>query len=315
MEKPFRAREEADESPEGGDLGDGALVDLPHLGLAGELLYAGLGLLRLLHVAGVDADGAVLLYVHLHAQLLQGPDVLAPRADDDPDFLHRHLEAEDAGGEGLEGGAGGGEDHLHEVQDLQPGLPGLEEGLLEDLPGEAAHLVVHLQGGDPLAGSRHLEVHVPQGVFQPQDVGEDHGLLVLPHQAHGHPGHRGLDGHPGVHEGQAPGADRGHGATAVGLQDVPHHPDGVGEGFLGGEDRPQGPLGQVAVAHLPAGHPSEALDLPGGEGGEVVVDQEGVGLVNAQVVNDLLVAARAQGHRAQDLGLPPGEDGGAVGPG
>src|SRR4030095_2727498 len=45
-------------------------------------------------------------------------------------------------------------------------------------------------------------------------------LLPLLHQAHGDASHRRLDGHTGVHEAQGATADRGHGATAVGFEDV-----------------------------------------------------------------------------------------------
>jgi hypothetical protein len=102
----------------------------------------------------------------------------------------------------LRPGDGFGDDLVHLVQDMQPGLPGLGQGLGHDLPGQADHFDIHLQRGDALTGAGHFEVHVAQGVLISQDVRQDGHFIPFLHKPHGHPGHRRLDGHARVHQGQ-----------------------------------------------------------------------------------------------------------------
>ena len=51
---------------------------------------------------------------------------------------------------------------------------GLLERDLHDLRGDGGDLDVHLQGGDALLGSGHLEIHVAEMILVTQNVGE-HG--------------------------------------------------------------------------------------------------------------------------------------------
>ena len=81
----------------------------------------------------------------------------------------------------------------------------------------ALDLDIHLDGGDALTGTGHLEVHVAQEVLEALDVGE-HGDVAGVHvldEAHGHAGHHLLDGHARVHEGQGAGADAGLGVSVT----------------------------------------------------------------------------------------------------
>ena len=81
------------------------------------------------------------------------------------------------------------------VHDAQQRLLHSGQCWLMDNRGRA-DLDVHLEGGDPLSIPRHLEVHVPQGIFTAQDVGKHLELAVLLHdQAHGHTSDHALDGH------------------------------------------------------------------------------------------------------------------------
>jgi hypothetical protein len=59
-----------------------------------------------------------------------------------------------------------------------------------------ADLDVHLQRGDSLARSGHLEVHIAVVVFGAGNVGEDGVIVALLHQAHRHAGHRALQRMP-----------------------------------------------------------------------------------------------------------------------
>ena len=88
--------------------------------------------------------------------------------------------------------------------------PRLLERLLEDGTGQPLDLDVHLESGDPLGGSRDLEVHVAVVVFLPGDVGQDREAIPFADEAHRHPGDRRLDRNAGVHESERPSADGGH---------------------------------------------------------------------------------------------------------
>ncbi len=74
---------------------------------------------------------------------------------------------------GGEIGAGRGEDRGHRAENREPPAPRLGKRRFEHRARQASDLVVHLHGGDPALGARHLEVHVTQVILVPQDVGED----------------------------------------------------------------------------------------------------------------------------------------------
>ena len=82
----------------------------------------------------------------------------------------------------------------------------------QHLVGEAVDLDIHLRGGDTVAGTRHLEVHVAQMILVAQDV-RQHGPLAalgIRDQTHGDARHGLAQFHAGVHEGQRTGANGGH---------------------------------------------------------------------------------------------------------
>ncbi len=138
--------------------------------------------------------------------------------------------------------------------------------------------------------------------------------VSLLHEAHRDARHRAAHRHAGVQEGEGAAADRGHRRRAVGLQDVGHDANRVGEAVLGGQHLAEGPLGEGAVADLTAARAAEELHLPDREGREVVVEHEAllvVGLLHR--VDDLRVLARSQGHRDERLCLAAGEEGRPVG--
>jgi hypothetical protein len=47
------------------------------------------------------------------------------------------------------------------------------EALADDRLADAGDLDVHLEGGDPVTGAGHLEVHVTEGILLAEDVRED----------------------------------------------------------------------------------------------------------------------------------------------
>ncbi len=92
-----------------------------------------------------------------------------------------------------------------------------------------------------------------QRVLRPQDVREHREPPVrFQDEPHGDAGHRPGDGHARVHHRKAAAADRGHGAGPVALRDVALDAHHVREGAVGGHDRGQGALSQLAMAQLTA---------------------------------------------------------------
>ena len=209
-------------------------------------------------------------------------------------------------------GAGRGDRLLHDAEDMEPAALGLGQGLLEDLRGDAGDLDVHLEAGDAPRRAGHLEVHVAEMVLVAEDVGEDGVALALGDEAHRDAGDGHLEGHARLEEREGPGADRGHGRGAVGLEDLGDDADGIGEGFLGGQDLLDRAAGEVAVADLAPAR-AEPAYLADREGREVVVEHEAVAPVALDIVEDLLVEDRAQRGDAEGLGLAAGEEGRAVG--
>jgi hypothetical protein len=122
-----------------------------------------------------------------------------------------------------------GEDGVHLAEDVQARLQRLLEGDLHDLLGDALDLDVHLQRGNAFGGTGHLEVHVAEVILVAEDIRQDRELVAVLDQAHGDTGNRRLERHTGGHQRQGADADRRHGAGAVGLGDLGHHANRVGE--------------------------------------------------------------------------------------
>jgi hypothetical protein len=215
----------------------------------------------------------------------------------------------------FEAGRGLGDHRVHLAQDMQPGFPGLGQGLGQDLPGEAGHFDIHLQRSDAVLGAGHLEVHIPQGILISQDVREDGHLVPFLHEAHGYPGHRRLDGHAGVHQGQAGAAHRGHGGRAVAGQDLGDYADGVRELLTVGEDLGDGPFRQGPVPDLPPSRSPQEPGFPHRVGREIVMEHEGLEGLSKEAFDALLIRRRSQGRHCQGLGLTPGEQRRTVGAG
>ncbi len=269
-------------------------------------------------VAVLGADGhrahhAVVVDRDVRARLLlQGVDDLALGPDDLADLVDRDLHGDDLRGAVGHVVTGLGDGTGHDAEDREAGLLGLQERLGQDVGRQAGDLGVELEGGHRVSGTRHLEVHVTEGVLGAQDVGQgDVGAFVVD-QAHGDSRHRSLEGHTGGHQRQGRAADRRHRRRPVGGEHVGDDTQGVGELLGAGHDGQEGPLGQQAVADLAAlGAPHEA-GLPGREGREVVVVHVALGVDRGDRVEHLRHAGHAEGGDVEHLGLAPLEQGRAV---
>ena len=193
------------------------------------------------------------------------------------------------------------------------GFLGLLQRSGQDVGREAFDLGVELQGGDEVAGTGDLEVHVAEGVLGTEDVGEGGVLAVLVDEAHGDAGDGRLDGHAAVHERQRRGADRRHRGRAVGGQDLGDEAERVGPLLHVGDHRQQGALGEQAVADLAALGAAHAAGLAVGVRRHVVVVHVALLLLRPEVVQELVHLRHAEGEDVEHLGLAPLEQAGAVG--
>ena len=298
-----------------------ASVGLALLGHGHDGLDALQGALDAVLVLGGDLDGADAGVLVLGdgndglGLLLDALDDLALRADDGADHLLGNLDGDQTGHVGLVVLAGLGDGVVNLAEDVHPALAGLLEGFFQDFVAETVALDVHLRGGDAALGAGDLEVHVAEMVLVAEDVGKD-GILdvaCVGNEAHGDSGHRALHPDACVEQGQRAAADGGHRRRAVGLEDVADDAAGVGESV--GEHALEGAVREVAVAHLAAADAALGTGLAGGEGREVIVEQEALLALVEHVVDYLLVVGGAEGDGDEGLCLAAGEDGGSVGAG
>src|SRR5690606_6436130 len=304
------ARQDVDEGTEVDDALDAADVDLADLGLGGDRQHALLGSLGRFLGLAEDLDRAVVLDVDGSLGLFaDATDGGAALADDVAALVLVDLHRQHGRGIGRQLAARLGNDLVHLAEDVQTGFQSLAQGDLHDLLGDALDLDVHLQRGDAVGGTGDLEVHVAQVVFVTQDVGQHGELLAFQHQAHGDTGHRRLHRHAGVHQRQGGAAHGGHGGGTVGLGDLRHHADGVGEVVALRQHGGYATAGQAAVTDLATAGAAHAAALAHRERREVVVQHEGIALLAFQGVQQLGVTGGAEGGNDQGLGFAAGEQG------
>src|SRR5215208_748173 len=316
VQQTVGALRELDERAEGGRLDDLALERVPDLDLLGhrpDAVDQGVALLARL---GVDQDVAVVVDVDLRVELVaQAADRLAALADQQADLVRVDLDRRDPRRELRELGARRLDDLGHLAEDERAALLGLRERVAQDVEGHARDLDVHLQRGDAALRAGDLEVHVAEVVLDAGDVGEHDVVVALLDQAHRDAGHRTLERHARVHQRQRGAAHRGHRRGAVGLEDVGHDADRVGELLRRRDHRDQRALGERAVADVTALGAAHEAGLADGERREVVVVEVALGRLEAEVVQAHLLARGAQRGHGEGLRLAAREDGGAVGAG
>ena len=118
----------------------------------------------------------------------------------------------------------------------------------------------------------------------------------------------GLDtGTPAGHQGHGGGAHRAHRGGPVRLERLRDHPHHVGEVLLARDRGRQSALGERAMADVAALRAAHEARLPDRERREVVVVPEGLRLLQAQVVDSHVHAARPERDVGEDLGLPASE--------
>ena len=274
----------------------------------------GHGALALLLINAGDKHMSILFHIHLDLAL--GADLLddfSAGADNFADLLHR-----DHGREHLRcilrqlGARLGNGLEQDLVDDIVTGHMGLVQSLFDDFRGQTRDFQVHLNSGNTLVGTGHLEVHIAEEVLDALDVHHGHPAVALGDQATGDTGHRRLDRNTGVHQGQGAAADRTLGSGAVGGQHLRDQAQRIGEFLHAGDHGQQGALCQGAMADLAAAGAAAGLGLAHRIGGEVVVVNIALFGLAVDAVQHLGIADRAQGGHGQHLGLAAGEQTGAV---
>ena len=319
MHQAVAAREDVDERTELGDVDDPTLVDRTdvrrgrvedELDPAARLSDRG----AVLRADRHDADAVAVLHRDVGAGLLlDRVDDLALRPDHLADLVERDLEAHN-----LRRGLAHvvprcGDRVVHDVEDLEPGVLGLEQRLREHVGGNAVDLRVELQRGDELGSAGDLEVHVAERVLRTEDVGERDVTAVGVDEAHGDAGDRRPDRDAGIHQRQRRRAHGCHRRGAVGGEHLRDEPERVRELVRRGHHRQQRPLGQETVPDLPSLGAPDPPHLAVGEGRHVVVVHVTLLLVDADRVEKLVHARHAERCHVQHLRLAPLEQAGAVG--
>src|SRR5918998_2004804 len=129
VHQPVAPRNELDEGAEVRGLHHLAGVDLPGLDFLGHPGYRGSGVLGGDAIYGRDVDRPVILDGDVHPELLlHGIDGLPARTDEEPDLLSGYGEYLDPGRVVRDLRPRRRDGVAHDVQDLQPPLPGLRQG-------------------------------------------------------------------------------------------------------------------------------------------------------------------------------------------
>ena len=286
------------------------LADLRHRGEVADDLQS---LLQSFGIAGSNIDPARVVHIDLGAGLLDdAADGGAALADQIANLVGGNHHGFDARRISRTLGARSVQHRVHLVQQEEPAPARLLHRLLKNLAGQPADLDVHLQRGDALARSGHLEVHVAVVILRAGDVGEDGVIVALLHQSHRHAGHCALERDARVKQRQTRAADRGHRRRAVRFENVADDADGVRRLFGAGQNRADGALGQCSVAHLAPSRAAHAARLAHAEGREVVVQHEGLLLLAFIAFQPLAFVGGAQRGRHQGLRLAAGKQRRAV---
>ena len=185
---------------------DSTLIDRPRLNLrwVENEFDTTTGLGHCLTVNGTDrdrTDASVVIDRNVCARLLlHGVDDFALGPDDLADLVHRDLEADDLRGGRADLGTRRRDRRVHDLEDLQAGLFGLLEGSGQHVGRDTVDLRVELESRHELGGSRDFEVHVAEGIFGSEDVGEGGVFTFGEHEAHGDAGDGGLRRDTRVHK-------------------------------------------------------------------------------------------------------------------
>src|SRR5439155_13814990 len=173
VDQAVPAREKFDERPEFLDGDNFAAVDLADLGLGGHAGDGVAGNLHSLFGHRVDIDGAVVLDVDFAAGFLdQLLDVFAAWTDQRADLLRVYLDCLEARRVLAQLLAWRAECLGHLCQDQQPGIARALHRLGHQAVRHAGQLQVKLEAGDALFGPGDFAIHIAEGIFPADNIGQ-----------------------------------------------------------------------------------------------------------------------------------------------
>ena len=214
MHQALFAGQELEECAEFDDADHFGVINLTNLRHGAYFLDPFDGCLDAFLVLRSDVDNAKLAFlfniddcVGLGLNLL---DDFAALADDSSDEVFGYLYLDDAGYEGLVVLSRLGDGFLYVVEDVETALTSLLKCFSQNVIAQAVDLDIHLAGGDTVAGTAHLEVHIAQVVLVTENVAQHGPFVAFADKSHSDAGHRLANLHAGVHKCQASGADGCH---------------------------------------------------------------------------------------------------------
>ena len=318
MQQAVGARGQVHEGTEGGGLHNLAVVGFAGFRnvRVGDLVDDLLGLFSAVATFGGDEHGTVIFDGDLRTGLfLNLVDHLALRTDDFADLVDRNGGGDDA--RCVRAHLGRTIDAL--VDDFEnggTGFLGLLQSRGQNVSRNAVELGIELQSGDELGSTGNLEVHIAEGVFGAENIGQGLedvlAVNIAGHEAHGDARNRGLQRHACGEQRQCGRAHGTHGSGTVGTNGFGDLTDGVRELFAVRQHRHESLLRQRTVADFAALRGADAAGFTGGVRRHLIVVHVTLGLRTGQCVDLLFHLEHVQGGDAQNLGFATLEQCGAV---
>ena len=318
MQQAVGARGQVHEGTEGGGLHNLAVVGFAGFRnvRVGDLVDDLLGLFSAVATFGGDEHGTVIFDGDLRTGLfLNLVDHLALRTDDFADLVDRNGGGDDA--RCVRAHLGRTIDAL--VDDFEnggTGFLGLLQSRGQNVSRNAVELGIELQSGDELGSTGNLEVHIAEGVFGAENIGQGLedvlAVNIAGHEAHGDARNRGLQRHACGEQRQCGRAHGTHGGGTVGTNGFGDLTDGVRELFAVRQHRHESLLRQRTVADFAALRGADAAGFTGGVRRHLIVVHVTLGLRTGQCVDLLFHLEHVQGGDAQNLGFATLEQCGAV---
>ena len=318
MQQAVGARGQVHEGTEGGGLHNLAVVGFAGFRnvRVGDLVDDLLGLFSAVATFGGDEHGTVIFDGDLRTGLfLNLVDHLALRTDDFADLVDRNGGGDDA--RCVRAHLGRTIDAL--VDDFEnggTGFLGLLQSRGQNVSRNAVELGVELQSGDELGSTGNLEVHIAEGVFGAENIGQGLedvlAVNIAGHEAHGDARNRGLQRHACGEQRQRGRAHGTHGGGTVGTNGFGDLTDGVRELFAVRQHRHESLLRQRTVADFAALRGADAAGFTGGVRRHLIVVHVTLGLRTGQCVDLLFHLEHVQGGDAQNLGFATLEQCGTV---
>ena len=96
---------------------------------------------------------------------------------------------------------------IHLAENMQTAFFCLFKGMPHDFESYAGDFDIHLQRGNTVSGTGHLEIHVAEVVFVAENITENLVIFAFFDQAHGNTCHWSLERNASIHHCQTAGAD------------------------------------------------------------------------------------------------------------